>query len=150
MHNGEQALPGAPECVSFLYKKGIKMIILSNSPQAEENTLARLVRLGFDRTHFIGAVTAGGLACPHLQAGRFGKRCMLFTWEDQRGETYLLENGLEATRCLEDADFILAHGTQRILGGQHGQDELLPELYDTGNTCQVDGLLREASRLGKP
>ena len=42
MHNGTTALPGAVECISQLHKNGIKMIVLSNSPQNEESTMARL------------------------------------------------------------------------------------------------------------
>ena len=42
MHNGTTALPGAVECVTQLHKKGLKMIVLSNSPQNEESTMSRL------------------------------------------------------------------------------------------------------------
>jgi len=68
MHDGQHAIKEAPECIAALgtiHNK--KMVILSNSPSTEADTLEALRPMGFDPAHFQGgAITSGDLASEYI------------------------------------------------------------------------------------
>ena len=75
--------------------------------------------MGFDVSAFCGVVTSGEVTHRHLSERPdawwqgLGRRCLHFTW-GQRGAISLSGLGLEVTTDPQQADFILAHGTEAL------------------------------------
>lgn len=67
MHNGVEHLEGAPACIAELAARGKKLVILSNSPSSEQETLGALLPLGFVPAHFGGAITSGMMASAYIR-----------------------------------------------------------------------------------
>ncbi|CAI9090792.1 OLC1v1025642C1 [Oldenlandia corymbosa var. corymbosa] len=95
------------------------MIIISNSSRRASTTVEKLKGLGFDPSLFAGAITSGELTHQNLQRrddpwyAALGRRCIHFTWKD-RGAISLEGLGLQVVENVEDAEFILAHGTEAL------------------------------------
>ncbi|XP_071707468.1 uncharacterized protein [Rutidosis leptorrhynchoides] len=95
------------------------MIIISNSSRRASTTLEKLKSLGFDPSLFVGAITSGELTYQHLQRRddpwfeALGKTCIHITWSD-RGAISLEGLGLEVVENVEQAEFILVHGTEAL------------------------------------
>ena len=120
LHNGKDPLDGALECMSTLVESmGKKCIILSNTSSPSKTALEKLTtKIGFDKTHFMGAVTSGEEASKYI-AKTFGqhdnpKKCIWFTWNSSNDSSasFLEQCGnIQPVRKEEDADFIIAHGS---------------------------------------
>jgi hypothetical protein len=83
--------------------------------------------------------------------GTFGSKCVFFTWaDDPRGPLFLKQTGVQPVATVDEAEFLLAHGTQGIWtpGGSESDLIPIPYMFETGNTEGVDGLLREAVAKG--
>ncbi|XP_009623004.1 uncharacterized protein [Nicotiana tomentosiformis] len=95
------------------------MVIISNSSRRASTTLEKLRILGFDPSLFIGAITSGELTHQYLQRrddawfASLGRSCIHMTWSD-RGAISLEGLGLEVVENAQEADFILAHGTEAL------------------------------------
>jgi hypothetical protein len=93
-----------------------------------------------------GAVTSGDMAHLHLldRPGTFwqglGTRCLHFTWSS-RGTISLEGLGLEVTPDPQQAQFILAHGTEAV-GQADGpaRDVPLEGMKDLMRACAARGL----------
>jgi HAD superfamily hydrolase (TIGR01450 family) len=124
LHNGSHGLEGAPELVAQLVLKQKKLIILSNSSSAAEDTKAKLPKLGFDPNHFVGAVTSGEEAGHHIANHFVGKKAVFFTWKTPKTPSPMkfieLCGGIAVTDQPEDADFVILHGVDVFRG--HGVD----------------------------
>nr|XP_043632708.1 uncharacterized protein LOC122603918 isoform X2 [Erigeron canadensis] len=97
----------------------ILMVIISNSSRRASTTLDKLKSLGFDPSLFVGAITSGELTYQHLQRRddpwfrALGKTCIHMTWSD-RGAISLDGLGLQVVDNVEQAEFILVHGTEAL------------------------------------
>lgn len=75
--------------------------------------------MGFDVSAFCGVVTSGECTHRHLTERPdawwqgLGRRCLHFTW-GQRGAISLEGLGLEVTTDPQQAEFVLAHGTEAL------------------------------------
>eukprot|EP00934_Nitzschia_sp_Nitz4_P005347 Nitzschia sp. Nitz4//scaffold87_size112219//77826//78872//NITZ4_004081-RA/size112219-processed-gene-0.29-mRNA-1//-1//CDS//3329559390//5337//frame0 len=124
MHNGYESMVGAPECIAQLASQGKKVVILSNSPASEEETLQALGPLGFDRAHFsCGAVTSGDLATSYIQTKYSGpqSKALFMCWKNPAApsaEDFLKRCGdLRLVSSPEqEPDVLIVQGNEIILG----------------------------------
>ncbi|XP_024024635.1 uncharacterized protein LOC21403279 isoform X2 [Morus notabilis] len=119
LHDGKQPYPGAISTLEKLAKSGAKMVIISNSSRRSSITMDKMKSLGFDTSLFVGAITSGELTHQKLQRRddawftALGRSCIHMTWSD-RGAISLEGLGLQVVENVEDAEFILAHGTEAL------------------------------------
>ncbi|XP_012075398.1 uncharacterized protein LOC105636678 isoform X2 [Jatropha curcas] len=105
--------------VKKLATSGAKMVIISNSSRRASTTMEKIKSLGFDPSLFVGAITSGELTHQYLQRrnddwfAALGKSCIHMTWSD-RGAISLEGLGLQIVENVEEAEFILAHGTEAL------------------------------------
>ncbi|GAY44831.1 hypothetical protein CUMW_084890 [Citrus unshiu] len=111
LHDGKKPYP-----VEMLATTGAKMVVISNSSRRASTTIDKLKSLGFDPSLFAGAITSGELTHQYLLRrddtwfAALGRSCIHMTWSD-RGAISLEGLGLKVVENVEEADFILAHGT---------------------------------------
>ncbi|XP_007033692.2 PREDICTED: ribonucleotide monophosphatase NagD [Theobroma cacao] len=119
LHDGKQPYPGAISTLEKLATTGAKMVIISNSSRRASTTIEKMKNLGFDPSLFAGAITSGELTHQYLQRrdnawfAALGRSCIHMTWSD-RGAISLEGLGLQVVENVEEADFILAHGTEAL------------------------------------
>lgn len=119
LHDGKQPYPGAISTLERLATTGAKMVIISNSSRRASITMEKLKTLGFDPSMFLGAITSGELTHQYLQRrsddwfAALGRSCIHMTWSD-RGAISLEGLGLQVVENVEEAEFILAHGTEAL------------------------------------
>uniref|UniRef100_A0A5B6ZDH5 Uncharacterized protein n=1 Tax=Davidia involucrata TaxID=16924 RepID=A0A5B6ZDH5_DAVIN len=119
LHDGKQPYPGAISTLEKLATSGAKMVIISNSSRRASTTMEKMKSLGFDPSLFVGAITSGELTYQHLQRrddswfATLGRSCIHMTWND-RGAISLEGLGLQVVENVEEAEFVLAHGTEAL------------------------------------
>ncbi|KAL9254381.1 5'-nucleotidase YutF-like protein [Drosera capensis] len=119
LHDGKQPYPGAILTLEKLAKTGAKMVIISNSSRRSSVTADKMRSLGFDPSLFLGAITSGELTHQYLQRrddtwfAALGQSCIHMTWSD-RGAISLEGLDLKVVENVEEADFVLAHGTEAV------------------------------------
>lgn len=119
LHDGKQPYPEAISTLEKLANHGAKMVIISNSSRRMLTTMEKMKNLGFDSSLFIGAITSGELTHQYLQRrddtwfAALGRGCIHMTWSD-RGAISLEGLGLQVVERVEDANFILVHGTEAL------------------------------------
>ncbi|KAK3001913.1 hypothetical protein RJ639_020739 [Escallonia herrerae] len=123
LHDGKQPYPGAISTLEKLATFGAKMIIISNSSRRASTTMEKLKSLGFDPSLFMGAITSGELTYQYLWShctrrddawfATLGRSCIHITWND-RGAISLEGLGLKVVESAEEAEFVLAHGTEAL------------------------------------
>lgn len=119
LHDGKQPYPGAISTLEKLASSGAKMVIISNSSRRASITMEKMKSLGFDPSLFLGAITSGELTHQKLHRRddawflALGRSCIHMTWSD-RGAISLEGLGLQVVENVEDAEFILAHGTEAL------------------------------------
>ncbi|XP_051121213.1 uncharacterized protein LOC127244766 [Andrographis paniculata] len=143
LHDGKQPYPGAITALEKLANSGAKMVIISNSSRRADTTIEKLSSLGFNPSLFLGAITSGELTHHYLMrrddpwfAG-LGRTCIHMTWSD-RGAISLEGLGLHVVDNVEEAEFILAHGTEAL--GMPSGDALpmkLEELNEILKKCSA-------------
>ncbi|PHT26769.1 hypothetical protein CQW23_33622 [Capsicum baccatum] len=94
LHDGKQPYPGAISALEKLATCGAKMVIISNSSRRASITMEKLRSLEFDSSLFVGAITSGELT--------------------HQGAISLEGLGLQVVENVDEADFILAHGTEAL------------------------------------
>ncbi|XP_058202389.1 uncharacterized protein LOC131316892 isoform X1 [Rhododendron vialii] len=119
LHDGKQPYPGAISTLERLATSGAKMVVISNSSRRASITMEKLKTLGFDPSLFLGAITSGELTHQYLQRrndawfAALGRSCIHMTWND-RGAISLEGLGLQVVDNVDEAEFILAHGTEAL------------------------------------
>ncbi|EEF37481.1 uncharacterized protein LOC8286363 isoform X1 [Ricinus communis] len=119
LHDGKQPYPGAISTLKKIASSGAKMVIISNSSRRASTTMDKMKSLGFDPSLFVGAITSGELTHQFLQRrdddwfAALGKSCIHMTWSD-RGAISLEGLGLQVVENVEEAAFVLAHGTEAL------------------------------------
>ena len=114
MHDGQQAYPGAVDCLRTLVERGKTVVVLTNSGKRVVPNVRRLARMGFDSDCYNAVVSSGEVTWSALDrreeayfAG-LGRRCLLFS---QGGDRTVVDGlDLETVERVEDADFILLAG----------------------------------------
>ena len=154
MHNGKEAMEGAPECIAELATiHGKKMVILSNSPSSEAATLEALLGLRFNPAHFEGgAITSGDLASDYIleHYGTKGKKCkaLFMAWDDPAApfQAFLDRCGtLELVTSFEgeEPNVLIVQGNQVLLGEprQDGTGRENVSLGDFVVSGQTEGII---------
>uniref|UniRef100_I1KLU4 Uncharacterized protein n=1 Tax=Glycine max TaxID=3847 RepID=I1KLU4_SOYBN len=119
LHDGKQPYPGAISTLENIAKTGAKMVIISNSSRRSSVTIEKVKGLGFDASLFLGAITSGELTHQYLQRrddpwfAALGRSCIHFTWNG-RGAIPLEGLDLRVVENVEEAEFVLAHGTEAL------------------------------------
>ncbi|KAJ9187239.1 hypothetical protein P3X46_002720 [Hevea brasiliensis] len=119
LHDGKQPYPGAISTLKKLASTGARMVIISNSSRRASTTMEKMKSLGFDPSLFVGAITSGELTHQYLQRrdddwfAALGKSCIHMTWSD-RGAISLKGLDLQIVENVEEAEFVLAHGTEAL------------------------------------
>ncbi|KAB1214336.1 hypothetical protein CJ030_MR5G000479 [Morella rubra] len=119
LHDGKQPYPGAISTLEKLARTGSKMVIISNSSRRASLTIEKMKSLGFDPSLFVGAITSGELTHQYLERkddawfAALGRSCIHMTWSD-RGAISLEGLGLQVVEDVEEAEFVLAHGTEAL------------------------------------
>ncbi|XP_074292022.1 uncharacterized protein LOC141618856 [Silene latifolia] len=119
LHDGKKPYPGAISTLEKLASTGTKMVIISNSSRRASVTTDKMKSLGFDPTLFLGSVTSGELTHLYLERrddpwfAELGRTCIHITWSD-RGAISLDGLDLKVVDNVEEAEFILAHGTEGL------------------------------------
>ncbi|KAK7319801.1 hypothetical protein RJT34_04527 [Clitoria ternatea] len=119
LHDGKQPYPGAISTLENIAKTGAKMVIISNSSRRSSVTIEKVKGLGFDASLFLGAITSGELTHQFLQRrddpwfAALGRSCIHFTWNG-RGAISLEGLDLQVVENIEEAEFVLAHGTEAL------------------------------------
>ncbi|KAJ7947437.1 Haloacid dehalogenase-like hydrolase (HAD) superfamily protein [Quillaja saponaria] len=119
LHDGKQPYPGAILTLEKIADCGAKMVIISNSSRRSSTTMEKIAKLGFDPSLFIGAITSGELTHQYLQRrddawfAALGRSCIHMTWNDQ-GSISLEGLDLKVVENVEDAEFVLVHGTEAL------------------------------------
>ncbi|GLT50977.1 hypothetical protein SLA2020_244280 [Shorea laevis] len=119
LHDGKQPYPGAISTLEKLATNGAKMVIISNSSRRASTTMNKMKSLGFDPSLFEGAITSGELTHQYLQRrddpwfAALGRSCIHITWSD-RGAISLEGLSLKVVENVEEAEFILVHGTEAM------------------------------------
>ena len=145
MHNGQDSLPGAADLVSKLSSLGKKLVILSNTSSPSSAALSKLPKMGFNSNDFIGAVTSGEEAAKYISSIYSNKKALLFTWKDNptSTETFLRECGnLNLASCPDEADFVIAHGMQCVLGKNGIVEDLESTLWTQSDFSKLDPILK--------
>lgn len=152
MHNGQESMEGAPDCIRKLAgSHGKKLVILSNSPGGEADTLAALKPLGFDPSHFVGgAVTSGDLASKFVLERYGNKNCkaLFMAWDHPAAPAYqtFLEgcgNLNLVTTTVENPDVLIVQGAQVLLGdnAKEPEDRQKLQLGDFVMSGKIEGVL---------
>ncbi|CAO2192333.1 unnamed protein product [Urochloa humidicola] len=119
LHDGKKPYPGAILALEKLAGNGAKMVIISNSSRRSSVTIEKLQSLGFDTSCFLGTITSGELTHQHLLKrsdpwfAALGRKCIHITWGNH-GAISLEGLGLQVVDNVDDAEFILAHGTEAL------------------------------------
>ncbi|CAO2820069.1 unnamed protein product [Amaranthus hypochondriacus] len=119
LHDGKKPYPGAISTVEMLAKTGAKMVIISNSSRRASVTSEKMRNLGFDPSLFLGSITSGELTHQYLERrddpwfAALGRSCIHITWSD-RGAISLDGLDLKVVDKVDEAEFILAHGTEAL------------------------------------
>ena len=170
LHNGKNALDGTIDCVEKIATgkndndnnenepKKLRLIVLSNTSSPSKTTLDRLqTKLGFDGSHFCGAVTSGEEAGRHIQQtyGSSGKKSKFVwcTWDvtnenvpDPVAFLDLLGPNVEPTVDISSADFVVAHGSGAIRGFGTKESPDQHEIISMGSFLD-DGNLGEGTPI---
>ncbi|KAJ0092937.1 hypothetical protein Patl1_26815 [Pistacia atlantica] len=99
LHDGKKPYPGAISTLEKLATTGAKMVIISNSSRRASTTMEKMKSLGFDTSLFAGAITSGELTHQYLQ---------------RLGIASSKGLGLQVVENVEEAEFILAHGSEAL------------------------------------
>ncbi|CAI5468186.1 unnamed protein product [Closterium sp. Yama58-4] len=149
LHDGKKAYPQAIEALRQLAASGAKVVLLSNSSRRVEVASKKLPTLGFDPSLFCGIVTSGEITHRHLMDRSLdplfqtlGLKCLHFTWA-ARGAVSLEGLGLQVVETPEEADLILAHGTEAV-GVAEADKPARPASLD-----ELAGLMRRAAEEGR-
>ncbi|CAL0313514.1 unnamed protein product [Lupinus luteus] len=146
LHDGKQPYPSAISTLESIAKTGAKMVIISNSSRRASVTIEKVKSLGFDASLFLGAITSGELTHQYLLRrddpwfAALGRSCIHLTWSG-RGSISLEGLDLQVVENVEEAEFVLAHGTE-ALGTRNGSPRSmkLEDLERILELCAAKGI----------
>ena len=165
LHDGVTAYPGAVDAARRLHESGARLYVISNSSRRSTNTLQKLAPMGFDPSWFSGVVTSGEVTHQMLASrgkgstgdgeesdsddefwASLGKKCVHFTWSSRGGAIPLDGLDLETVTDPEEADFLLAHGTEAVNGAGTDDEQRAAGCKNTSLEDMREVLERAAAR----
>jgi len=124
-----------------LKDRGKINIILSNTSKRAAYVHKLLDSLGFPKVEAI--LTSGELAYDYIKKNFNGKKCCWFTWDNYQSDDFFADLNVRFVRP-EDADFLLFHGSQRLV--YSSQESMEIDLFKTG---KIDGHLLSILSIAK-
>lgn len=122
LHDGQNAYPGAIDCLRQLSEQGKTVVVLTNSGKRADVNARRIAALGFKAEYYTTVVSSGEATRAALSQrsdsyfASLGQRCLLFS---QGGDRSVVEGlDLELVERVEDADFILLAGIDEDKSGK--------------------------------
>jgi len=165
MHNGLVALSGSHELCRHLFEdRRKKLVILSNTSAPSHKALEKLVKLGFNAHHFIGVVTSGDEAARFIReqlAASTKSKALMFTWDASKPDNPRLTampqdfldlcgRNVEVATSVDDADWILLHGSEVWHTGSDRPDQRLGSFIEDGSFDAIDPILRQCLKRNLP
>jgi ribonucleotide monophosphatase NagD (HAD superfamily) len=166
LHNGVEALDGARElCEYLVYDQKKQLVILSNTSAPSDKALDKLEKLGFSKQLFVGAVTSGEEAARYIRqkyASTKTTKALMFTWDasDLKNprltampRAFLEKCGpnVQVATSVEEADWILLHGSEVWHRGDNLEDVPLGTFIENGSTdLIVDPILHKCIKRNLP
>lgn len=136
LHDGKRAFEGAEDCLRALSRRGVPAVALSNSGKRARYNAARLERLGFAESLFLGVISSGELA--HARLGEMLREGTLRTGDrvasiSRGGEADPLEgHDLRRVGPEPDARLLLIAGAEPERTSRQAYREALAPLARTG------------------
>ena len=122
LHDGQNAYPGAVECLRRLAEMGKSIVVLTNSGKRAAANARRIEAMGFNRDYYAAVVSSGEATWAALANrtdpffAQLGRRCLLFS---QGGDRSVVEGlDLDLVSTVEEADFILLGGIDESKSGK--------------------------------
>jgi HAD superfamily hydrolase (TIGR01459 family) len=106
IHDGEKLYPGVLDTLENLKRRGIPVVVMTNSGKRAEANRRRLVAMGLDRSLFVDAISSGEVAHKRLSAS--APRRVYIIGRD--GEDYGFDN-IEIVANPRDAEILLILGS---------------------------------------
>lgn len=164
LHNGQDPLEGVLDCLQELaIRRGKRLVVLSNSPSSGKHNLARLEKLGLVPTHQLffarGAITGGDQAIRYIRQhySTNAATALFLTYRLPKVPSpalFLEECGnLPVTDNVEQADFVLLHGTEVLRGpGPDGEarETSLGNFIQDGKMTIIDPILAQCRERNLP
>jgi HAD superfamily hydrolase (TIGR01459 family) len=134
IHDGDAPLPGALEVLRYLQAARKTVVIISNTSSREKEATDKLQKLGIPQYLFDGGITTSGESAHNwIICEENAKKCCWFAWENYQSNSFLRDLDVAVT-SVDDADFLLFQGTQRIVTGRNDMTAATPiSLFETGH-----------------
>ncbi|MCA0432154.1 MAG: TIGR01459 family HAD-type hydrolase [Proteobacteria bacterium] len=133
IHDGQKLYPGAAGALSELHGLGIPVIVMTNSGKRAASNVARVVKMGIPRNHFVDCVSSGEVAYQSIRA----KTAYLL---GRDGEDY----GFEPIRFVSDpreAEVMLILGSNAPETSMADYERLLAGVTLPAICCNPDKLM---------
>lgn len=121
LHDGVKPLDGVIDVLRDLHSRGKKTVIVSNSSSRKQSATKRYDDLGIPN-YYDDFVTSGETSWEYLAEHYKGKTCLWFTWQSFPKDSFLRSLGIIPTSNVEDADFLLFHGSQCLVTSPFDMD----------------------------
>ena len=122
LHDGQQAYPGAVDCLERLAALGKRVVVLTNSGKRAALNARRIAAMGFPLSSYTAVVSSGEAVWSALTLRQdpffagLGPRCLLIS---QGGDRSVVEGlDIELVERVEEADFILLAGIDDSKSGR--------------------------------
>jgi len=121
IHNGSEALYGSKECIQTLVNKHKKLAILSNTSSPSHVAKKKLPKFGLNEDMFIGGLVSSGEECAKfIRNSPQLKKALWLSWNESEKQNPMQflnhcevdREMIEIAESIDDADFILLHGSE--------------------------------------
>jgi HAD superfamily hydrolase (TIGR01459 family) len=130
LHNGITGLQGVENTLNQLKLKKKISVVLSNTSSRSNEAKRRYEKLGLVDNH-VAFVTSGELAWKYIEENFYGKKCVWIARSNYKTDDFLSSLNVEIAD-IQDADFLLFHGTETIASKSTDYNEPILDLYTTG------------------
>ena len=122
LHDGQQAYPGAVDCLQRLSALDKIIIVLTNSGKRAAPNVKRIEAMGFGPGCYTAVISSGEVTWTALKQrsdpyfAQLGRRCLLFS---QGGDRSIVDGlDIDLVDRVEEADFILLAGIDESKSGK--------------------------------
>jgi HAD superfamily hydrolase (TIGR01459 family) len=133
IHDGQKLYVGTREVLAKLHALKIPVVVITNSGKRSASNVARLLKMGVPRNHFVDAVSSGEVAFEDLDV----KRAFLI---GKRGEDYGFD-GIEFADDPATAEVMLILGSNAPETSLEDYRKILSDLKLPAICCNPDRLM---------
>lgn len=130
LHDGDQACPGAIDCLAELRRRGRRVIVMSNAARRIDGLARELAEHGIEPGHYDHLLCSGEMAWQKLHEadrGGYGRRCYFLG--PRRSAGVIADLDLDFVEEPAAADFILNTGSESGPPDTRAFRPLLAEAY---------------------